>query len=178
VLDVDAFVAECRTCLAEPEPRVAIADLLEQTVDPASRCEVALPAQRAELTPLHHSPDLTVLKVVWAPGMSIWPHDHSMWAAIGIYAGQEDNTFFRRVDDDIEPRRTCELSTADVVLLGDDVIHAVHNPLGECTGSIHVYGGDFFGRDVSQWDPETLHAASEVGPPWRIFAEANERLGL
>jgi predicted metal-dependent enzyme (double-stranded beta helix superfamily) len=178
VLDVDQFVAECRACVEESEPRLAVADLLERTVDPASQCEAALPAERAELTTLHHSPDLTVLKVVWAPGMSIWPHDHTMWAAIGIYTGQEDNTFFRRVEGSLQPRRTRELSTADVVLLGDDAIHAVHNPLGECTGSIHVYGGDFFGRDVSQWDPETLQAAHEVGPPWRVFAEANERLGL
>jgi predicted metal-dependent enzyme (double-stranded beta helix superfamily) len=178
VLDVEGFVAECRSCLAEPEPCLAIADLLEQTVDPATRCEVALPARRAELITLHHSPELTVLNVVWAPGMSIWPHDHSMWAAIGIYTGREDNTFFRRADGSIEPRRTRELSTADVVLLGDDVIHAVHNPLGEFTGSIHVYGGDFFNRDVSQWEPDTLEKAGDVGPPWRIFEEANERLGL
>jgi predicted metal-dependent enzyme (double-stranded beta helix superfamily) len=178
VLDVEGFVAECRACLAEPEPRLAIADLLERTVDPASRCEAALPARRAELITLHHSPELTVLNVVWAPGMSIWPHDHNMWAAIGIYTGREDNTFFTRGDGVIEPRRTRELSTADVVLLGDDVIHAVHNPLGECTGSIHVYGGDFFNREVSQWEPDTLKEAGDVGPPWRIFEEANERLGL
>jgi predicted metal-dependent enzyme (double-stranded beta helix superfamily) len=178
VLDVDAFVTECRACLAETEPRLAVADLLERTVDPASECEAALPAERAELTTLHHSPDLTVLKVVWAPGMSIWPHDHTMWAAIGIYAGQEDNTFFRRVKGDIELRRTRELSTADVVLLGDDVIHGVHNPLGTCTAAIHVYGGDFFNREMSQWDPETLEPKPAPKSPARFFEEANERLGL
>jgi predicted metal-dependent enzyme (double-stranded beta helix superfamily) len=177
-MDVEAFVAECRACLTEAEPRLAVADLLERTVDPASGCAAALPAERAELTTLHHSPELTVLKVVWAPGMSIWPHDHTMWAAIGIYTGQEDNTFFRRAKDGIEPRRTRELSTADVVLLGDDVIHSVHNPLGECTGSIHVYGGDFFNRDIAQWEPDTLRQATDVGPPYRVFEEANERLGL
>jgi predicted metal-dependent enzyme (double-stranded beta helix superfamily) len=178
VLDVEGFVAECRASLTEAEPRLAVADLLERTVDPASQCESALPAERAELTTLHASPELTVLKVVWTPGMSIWPHDHSMWAAIGIYAGQEDNTFFRRVDGRIEPRRTRELSAADVVLLGDDAIHAVHNPLGTCTAAIHVYGGDFFNRDVSQWDPDTLRQARDVSPPWRVFEEANERLNL
>jgi predicted metal-dependent enzyme (double-stranded beta helix superfamily) len=178
VLDVREFVAECRSCLEQTEPRLAVSELLERTVDPTSQCAEALPATRAELTTLHHSPELTILNVVWAPGMSIWPHDHSMWAAIAIYTGQEDNTFFRRVDGSLEPRRTRELSTTDVVLLGDDVIHAVHNPLGECTGSIHVYGGDFFNRDVSQWEPDTLQKAGDVGPPWRVFEEANERLGL
>jgi hypothetical protein len=44
---------------------------------------------------LHGAPDLTVLHVVWAPRMRLYPHDHRMWAAISI-AGQEDNTFYRR----------------------------------------------------------------------------------
>ena len=29
-------------------------------------------------------------------GHALYPHDHRMWAAIGIYAGQEDNAFYRR----------------------------------------------------------------------------------
>src|SRR5215218_7348713 len=178
MLDVERFVAECRASLNEPEPRLAVSDLLEQTVSEPAQCEAALPATRAELTTLFQSPELTVLKVVWAPGMSIWPHDHSMWAAIGIYAGQEDNTFFRRANGAIEPRRTRELSTTDVVLLGDDVIHAVHNPLEQCTGAIHVYGGDFFNRDMAQWDPETLERQPAPRSPASFFEEANERLGL
>jgi len=96
----------------------------------------------------------------------------------GLYAGQEDNTFFRRVDGRIEPRRTRELATSDVVLLGDDTIHAVHNPLGSCTAAIHVYGGDFFNREMSQWNPETLDPERDARSPASFFEEANERLGL
>jgi predicted metal-dependent enzyme (double-stranded beta helix superfamily) len=178
MLDVERFVAECRASLNESEPRLAVSDVLERTVSEPSQCEAALPATRAELTTLHHSPELTVLKVVWAPGMSIWPHDHQMWAAIGIYAGQEDNTFFRRIDGSLEPRRTRELSTNNVVLLGDDTVHAVHNPLGTCTGAIHVYGGDFFDREMSQWNPETLEPELDTRSPASFFEEANQRLGL
>ena len=49
---------------------------------------------------LHNTPELTVLHVVWAPGMDLLPHNHRMWAAIAVYTGSEDNTFFRRVPDD------------------------------------------------------------------------------
>jgi len=58
-----------------------------------------LPPDRAEIVRLHVSPELTVLKVVWAPGMRFGPHDHRMWAAIGIYTGTEDNAFYRRSGD-------------------------------------------------------------------------------
>jgi hypothetical protein len=54
----------------------------------------------------------------------------------------------------------------------------VENPLSECTGAIHVYGGDFFNREMSQWDPESLEPEREITPPSRFFEEANERLGL
>ena len=48
------------------------------------------------------------------------------------------------------------LLTGDVTPLGRDVIHAVTNPLPEPTGAIHVYGGDFFAVDRSEWDAEAL----------------------
>jgi hypothetical protein len=42
-------------------------------------------------------------------------------------------------------------------MLGDDVIHSVHNPARySYTGAIHIYGGDFVGTPRSQWDPSTL----------------------
>ena len=67
---------------------------------------------------------------------------------------------------------------ADWMLLGDDAVHAVHNPLGTCTGAIHVYGGDFFDRDMSQWNPETLVPELDTRSPASFFEEANQRLGL
>ena len=30
--------------------------------------------------------------------MTIMPHNHEMWAVIGIYTGREDNMFWRRVE--------------------------------------------------------------------------------
>jgi predicted metal-dependent enzyme (double-stranded beta helix superfamily) len=178
VFDVGELVAECRGCLSEPEPRLALRDLLERTLARPGAVEAALPARRAELSPLHVSPDLTVLKVVWAPGMSIYPHDHRMWAAIAIYKGREDNAFFRRHGRCVTPSGGKVLETGDVALLGDDVIHSVVNPSSGFTGAIHVYGGDFFDREMSQWDPDTLEEEAEITPPARFFEEANERLGL
>jgi predicted metal-dependent enzyme (double-stranded beta helix superfamily) len=105
---------------------------------------------------LHHETDLTVLHVVWAPGMHLYPHDHRMWAAIGIYTGQEDNSFFRRP----APGATTLVDSGGtavvaggVLVLGDDAIHAVTNPLDRLTGAIHVYGGDFVNQPRSQWGP-------------------------
>jgi predicted metal-dependent enzyme (double-stranded beta helix superfamily) len=55
--------------------------------------------KRAEIQKLYHAPDLTILNVIWGPMMTIMPHNHQMWAVIGIYSGREDNVFWRRLPD-------------------------------------------------------------------------------
>src|SRR5688500_3600661 len=94
--DVDEFVSACDAAVRETEPRRAVKEVVARAVSDPAGVAAALPPQRAEIERLHVSDDLTIIKVVWAPGMSIRPHDHRTWAAIGIYAGQEDNAFFRR----------------------------------------------------------------------------------
>lgn len=153
VFDLDAFVAECVSARAESEPRRAVKEVLARAVAAPIAVGNALRPTRAGFSLLYHADDLTVLHVVWAPGMDIFPHDHRMWAAIGIYAGQEDNTFFRRAGTTLVESGGKALRERDVVVLGDDTVHAVHNPLGRLTGAIHVYGGDFVNQQRSQWGP-------------------------
>ena len=40
--------------------------------------------------------------------------------------------------------------------LGSDIIHSVINPIDQLTGAIHIYGGDFFATERSEWDLFTL----------------------
>src|SRR5262245_49031871 len=156
MFDVDAFVAECQAARAESEPRLAVKEVMARALaNPSAVCDALTPTD-AGLSLLHVAPDLTVLHVVWAPRMRLFPHDHQMWAAIGIYAGQEDNTLYRRVG---APPTTLaeaggkELAVGDIALLGDDTVHAVTNPKDRLTAAIHVYGGDFVQQPRSQWGP-------------------------
>jgi predicted metal-dependent enzyme (double-stranded beta helix superfamily) len=154
LLDRDELVARCITASEQAEPRLATKEVLERAVRELPG-EVEKPAA-GWLDIWHLSPTLTVLNAVWPPGMTLYPHDHRMWAAIGIYGGQEDNTFYRRRERGLVPSGGRDLRRQDVVLLGDDTIHSVHNPLRRYTGAIHVYGGDFVNSSRSQWDAETL----------------------
>jgi predicted metal-dependent enzyme (double-stranded beta helix superfamily) len=152
--DLDDFLADCHAALAETDSRRAIREVVQRAMSAPSAVADALRPQEGGITLLHHAPDLTVLHVVWAPGMRIYPHDHRMWATIGIYAGQEDNTFYRRAGADrhgLVESGGKELRVGDVVTLGDDTIHAVANPTDVLTGAIHLYGGDFVNEPRSQW---------------------------
>ena len=66
------------------------------------------------------------------------------------------------------------LSVRDAEPLGRNIIHSVTNPLPRLTGAIHVYGGDFFAAERSEWDPETLREERfDAERAVRRFDEAN-----
>ena len=97
MFDVDDLIDRCRQARAESEPRRASREVLDEVLArPAEVADVLRPSEGG-LTLLHRSDDLTVVDVVWAPGMEIYPHDHRMWAVVGVYCGAEHNRFHRRV---------------------------------------------------------------------------------
>jgi len=139
--------------------------------------------ERAGFHALHRSPDLTILNLVWGPWMTLRPHDHRMWAVIGIYTGREDNIFWRRTPGGppgaIEAAGAKALSEKDAVPLGRDIIHSVTNPIGRLTGALHVYGGDFFAVPRSEWDPEFLvEKAYDVQNTVQAFEDSNRRFAI
>ena len=173
---IDELVGECQTAIREAQPALAVRDVLRRVLDRPGEVADAFGAKDGGLNLVHVSPELTVLHVTWAPGMRLFPHNHEMWAVIGIYGGQEDNTFYRRDGQGLVESGGKALSEKDVLVLGDDAIHAVANPLQRLTGAIHVYGGDFVSQPRSQWPPETLiEEPYDMGRVNQQFAEANER---
>ena len=68
------------------------------------------------------------------------------------------------------------MSAKDADPLGDNIIHSVTNPIPRLTGAIHVYGGDFFAAERSEWDPETLtEQRYDVARAMKLFEDANAR---
>jgi predicted metal-dependent enzyme (double-stranded beta helix superfamily) len=175
---VEQFVDDCLAALKERAPQSAMNELMQRSVADAGAIESALGTpSTAGVTTLHRSPDLTVLHVIWAPEMRIYPHDHAMWAVIGVYGGEEDNRFYRRTTTGLETAGGRLVDERDTIVLGEHAIHAVINPRLRFTGAIHVYGGDFFSADRREWDPETFEERPyDVERAMRTFAEANERI--
>jgi predicted metal-dependent enzyme (double-stranded beta helix superfamily) len=159
MLDIDEFISDCGSAITEADPQLAVRDVFRRALARPGDVAAALNPAEGGLWVLHRSDSFTVVHVVWPADMMLFPHDHRMWAAIGIYTGQEDNTFYRRDREDphrVVPTGGKELRDGDVLLLGDDAIHGVANPLRRLTAALHVYGGDFVGAARSQWGPGPL----------------------
>ena len=175
MFDLERFIADCRAALAESSPELAIKELLARAVSTPAEVEAALGTPRGgEIATLHHSPELTVLKVVWVPGMTVAPHNHHMWALIGLYGGQEDNTFYRRQGEGVLAAGGKQIVAREAALLGPEIIHSVTNPLREFTGAIHIYGGDFISTPRSDWETGRERPFDMVRAR-QIMAEADER---
>ncbi|MGA8471138.1 MAG: hypothetical protein WB721_20210 [Pseudolabrys sp.] len=180
MFEAERFVADCRAAFAEDPTHKAVREVLASTVsDPAAVLKGLGEPKRAEIQKLFHSDALTIINVVWAPGMMVMPHNHRMWAVIGIYTGREDNVFWRRVKgtpNKIEAAGPKALCAMDAEPLGSDIIHSVINPIDKLTGAIHIYGGDFFAAERSEWDSMTLEEHRSDGErARRVFEEANAR---
>jgi predicted metal-dependent enzyme (double-stranded beta helix superfamily) len=179
MFDLDQFVADCIAARGEVDAVLAVRDVLDRALAAPTAVAAALPAEAAELTPIYASHDLTVIKVVWGPGMKLRPHNHLMWAVNGMYDGEEDNVFYRRTDQGLVEAGGRHIDLGRSAVLGRDVIHAVTNPNARrCSGSIHIYGGDFMGKPRSMWDPETLEELPTDGETMsRLFAAARQSEG-
>ena len=174
MFDLDALVGSCCGAVRESEPLRAVREVLAKALEEPRQVGEQLGRSEGGLEVLFNSPELTVLNVVWAPRMSIYPHDHRMWAVIGIYGGGEDNTLFRRGGPGLVKAGGKALREGEVLSLGSKVIHSVDNPMARFTGAIHVYGGDFVNQPRSQWDPETLQEQPyDAAQVRQVFAEAN-----
>ncbi len=179
-MDIDRFVADCVTASEETEAQAAVNEVLARAVSTPDEVLAALgDPDKAGLNVLLSSPSLTIFSAAWTPQMNLMPHDHLMWANIGIYTGREDNIFWKRTSDGIKASGADVLFVKDTAMLPEDALHSVTNPLQRFTGGIHIYGGDFFDTTRSQWNPETLEEEPSDGAKIReMFRRENERLGL
>ncbi len=177
MFETERFIEACREAMKDPDTR-AIKEVVQRAVsEPGQIVKTLGEPKRAGIGTLHQSDDLTVLNIIWGPGMTLHPHDHRMLAIIGLYGGQENNTFYKRSESGLSEQGGKELHSKETVVLGDAVIHAVTNPLDELTGAIHVYSGDFFATPRSEWDPETLEEHPyDVEHTLRVFEESNKGL--
>ena len=182
MFEPEKFVEDCRLAMKGTASMRAVRELVEEAVaDPAALHKVLGEPNRGTVNTLHRSDDLTVLHLVWAPRMTVMPHNHNMSAVIGVYNGREDNIFWRRIKDDpaghIEAAGADSLGPGKALQLGSDIIHSVTNPTSQFTSAIHVYAGNFFEEHRSEWDPQDLTEQDyDVEKTLRLFEKANAQL--
>ncbi|MGH8740842.1 MAG: hypothetical protein ACREUN_08020, partial [Burkholderiales bacterium] len=79
MFDLERFIEDCRAARAADATHKAVREVVAQAVaQPGAVLEGLGAPGRAEVQKLYHSPQLTILNVIWAPRMTIFPHNHRM----------------------------------------------------------------------------------------------------
>ncbi len=106
----------------------------------------------------------TITSVVFPQGYCTPVHNHDTWGMIGIWRGEEQEERFKRTDDgtrsghvELRPAGTMTNTPGSIchLLPPDEEIHRIRTVSPEPSCSVHVYGGDIFGKTRQQYDLET-----------------------
>ena len=148
---LDNLLDELRQALADSD-LAAVADVVRRAIR-----EEPMVSQAGSSQSLHSEPGLTVLHTVVNPGFASPPHNHRTWAVIGVYEGQEDNTFYRLVDGSrrIEEIGRRNLRQGEVLTLGIEAMHKIANSGSNKLIALHVYGKNILEIERSAWDLAT-----------------------
>ncbi len=178
LIEMQKFIEDCIAANKESNPQEAVKEVLARGVsNPSAMLKSIGEPTEAGLKVFLRSKDLTIFAASWTPQMNLMPHNHHMWANIGIYTGREDNIIWEQNKQGLEANDVRCLFAGDVATLNTNAIHSVTNPLQRFTGGLHIYGGDFFATERNQWDPETLAEEPSNGDVIReIFRKANEQM--
>lgn len=176
--DPDEFVAACTRAAQDSDPVGGVRDVVDAAIRLGSAIDVALgPSRSIGPDTLFRSPDLTVQRISWPGGSAAAPHEHRMWAVVGVYAGRELNTLYQREGSTVVEDRVVPVETGEVFVLGPDAVHTVANPDRRWTAGLHVYGGDIVGVERSAWLPDgTAISQSESSAQRRAMVLAMRQL--
>ena len=105
----------------------------------------------------YRSPNLSMMRICFCPGLRTPPHDHSTWAAILMLSGRERNTFYRRCrQHGLERTGDIVLEPGSVLRMDVDTIHVAECATEHPAIALHVYGGDLDRLPRKVWHPRTL----------------------
>ena len=164
-MDVTELVDACQEAAGSSTPTQDVSKLVAAFVHQPNLSSLLGDADRSTYEALYRGEDILVLHGVVPPTPApVSPHDHRMWAVIGVYQGLEHNELFVRADSGgLESVDRFTVGVGDVRILDASTIHSVQARGDRYLGAIHVYGGDLFGA------PQHVEQRRRV-PPGRIGA--------
>ncbi len=160
--ELAGFIEACRSAQRSADPSLEVERLMSQALAKPKVMAAALGAgepasgHSADYVFLHQSAELTVLKVAMPGKLRSPPHNHFTWAVVGMYAGEEDNVFYRREGSRIVESGRRRLVAPQAMRLARDTIHGIANPLPRPSHALHVYGASLANPARSLWNPFTL----------------------
>ena len=166
-MDVTELIDACREAAGGNKPSRDVSELVTAFLRQPNLPGLLGAGDRSTYEALYRGEDILVLHGVVPPTPSpVAPHDHRMWAVIGVYQGLEHNELFVRAEGGgLESVDRFTVVAGDVRTLDPSTIHSVQAGGDRYLGAIHVYGGDLFGAARSTWRGDVEYPMDESALP-------------
>ena len=166
-MDIRELVDGCREAAGGDTPTQDVSELVADFVHQPNLPSLLGDRDRSTYEALYRGEDILVLHGVVPPTPApVAPHDHRMWAVIGVYQGLEHNELFVRAESGgLESVDHFTVGAGDVRTLDASTIHSVQARGDRYLGAIHVYGGDLFVTPRSTWRGDVEYPMDESALP-------------
>ncbi len=166
-MDITELIDACREAAGGDTPTRDVSELVAAFVHQPNLPSLLGDGDRSTYEALYRGEDILVLHGVVPPTPApVAPHDHRMWAVIGVYQGLEHNELFVRAESGgLESVDRFTVGAGDVRTLDASTIHSVQARGDRYLGAIHVYGGDLFGTPRSTWRGDVEYPMDESALP-------------
>jgi predicted metal-dependent enzyme (double-stranded beta helix superfamily) len=166
-MDIRELVDACREVAGGDKPTRDVSELVAAFLHQPNLPSLLGDGDRSTYEALYRGDDILVLHGVVPPTPApVAPHDHRMWAVIGVYQGLEHNELFVRAEGGgLESVDRFTLAAGEVQTLDPSTIHSVQARGDRYLGAIHVYGGDLFGTPRSTWVGDVEYPMDESALP-------------
>jgi predicted metal-dependent enzyme (double-stranded beta helix superfamily) len=157
--NLDSLVEVLKTASRAPEPVKNIKAIMDQVfLDPVNIAK-HMPSFTEDDVIIHEDESVSIWHCRFQPGVSVPPHNHQMTATIGVYAGEERNTFYRAGSNNGLVRdNAVDMVPGNVLSLKPSDIHSVRCTSEQPSCGIHVYLGPLSRIERSLFDWESGEA--------------------
>ena len=126
-MDITELIDACREAAGRDTPTRDVSELVAAFVHQPNLSRLLGDGDRSTYEALYRGEDILVLHGVVPPTPApVAPHDHRMWAVIGVYQGLERNELFVRAESGgLESVDSFTVGTGDVRILDPATIHSV-----------------------------------------------------
>ena len=134
----------------------SLCDRLDDVHQALEFCSCGSPEEAPDRQIFYRSPNLTMMRICFCPGLRTPPHNHSTWAAILMLTGRERNTLYQRCRrHGLDKTGEILLKPGSVFRMNVDTIHVAECATNEPAVALHVYGGDLDHLPRQVWHPQT-----------------------
>ena len=180
-MDLATLIEGCKDAVKGNDPTTNVMNVLGEFLRQPNPASQLGSVERSTFDVMYRADDLLVLHAFAPPLPSpVDPHNHQMWAVVGVYRGEEKNQLFEVGDDSqLEPTERFSLKPGDLRLLDPSTIHSVQSGPDDYLGAVHVYGGDLIGTPRSMWKNGDEQPLDESGLPafFELLRRREDELG-